>query len=137
MLRFVVLRHTAPDGAWHFDWMIETRPSAGPDDRTLLTFRTAVLPTEAPAFEAERIGDHRARYLDFQGDLGGLRGHVERIAAGRADLRRRGGGLVIRCLTDGGQVDLAGVSTDGVHFHFSRPTPHRQEPRGRGRRRCG
>lgn len=120
MLRFVVLRHTAPDGAWHFDWLIETRPSTGPDDRSLLSFRTASLPTEAPAFEAERIADHRAHYLDFQGDIGQGRGVVRRAAAGKAEARWEGPRLLVHCLTSDGLVQLEGASGDGVRFHFTR-----------------
>lgn len=120
MLRFVVLRHTKPDGSWHFDWMIEIRRSAGPGDRSLLTFRTTAVPTETPAFEAERIADHRAHYLDFQGDIGQGRGRVTRIVAGRAELRWHGRHLHVRCVTDDCAVELQGATSDAVHFHFVR-----------------
>lgn len=122
MLRFAVLQHTTPDGAWHFDWLIEARPSTGPDDRSLLSFRTTSLPTESPAFEAERIADHRAHYLDFQGDIGQGRGMVQRAAAGKVEARWEGPRLLVRCLTSGGAVHLEGASGDGVHFHFTRHT---------------
>lgn len=122
MLRFVLLKHTAPDGAWHFDWMIETRPSAGPDDRSLLTFRTSSLPTESAAFDARRIADHRAHYLDFEGDLGQARGRVDRIAAGQAAVQWTGNRLLVQCMTRDRHVRLEGVSHDGMHFHFDQRT---------------
>lgn len=123
MRRFVVLRHSVPDGSWHLDWMIETRPSAGPDDRSLLTFRTTSLPTESPTFEAERIGDHRACYLDFEGHLGAGRGLVTRVLAWQADAHWEGARLLVRCATVHHSVQLEGVSSDGVRFRFSQRTP--------------
>lgn len=93
--RMVVLLHELPDGSSHFDWMIEgpqripAPPS--PEDRCLITFRTAVRPDEAAAgpaggtFEAERLADHRRAYLDFEGPLTDNRGHVRRLASGTVE----------------------------------------------------
>lgn len=93
--RMVVLLHTLPDGSSHFDWMIQgpqripAPPS--PEDRCLITFRTAVRPDLAPfqqpdgAFEAQRLADHRRAYLDFEGPLSGNRGHVQRLASGTVE----------------------------------------------------
>jgi len=83
----VLLRHDLPDGSWHWDWMLARHPSppdAPPGLGTLLTLRTRQRPDDQSVTEliAERIGDHRAAYLTLQGDIGGGRGCVTRIAAG-------------------------------------------------------
>lgn len=80
--RSVILRHELPGGAWHYDWMIERDI---PEERRLLTYRTGVRPDDGSpgAFAAERIGEHRAKYLDFEGELDGGRGVVRRVAEGR------------------------------------------------------
>lgn len=80
MLRTVVLRHTQLDGSSHFDWMIE-RPEPT-DDRSLRTWRTGIRPDQASAFQGQQIGDHRSVYLEYEGELGGGRGRVERLASG-------------------------------------------------------
>lgn len=56
------------------------RDGVGP----LVTFRVQDRPDSADisAFAAQRIGDHRRVYLDFEGDVSGGRGRVERVAAG-------------------------------------------------------
>lgn len=81
MLRTVVLEHTLPDGGFHFDWMIERADSE--EDRRLITWRSACRPDLFTDFRGERIGDHRAVYLEFEGDLSGGRGRVVRVASGR------------------------------------------------------
>ncbi len=80
MLRTVVLRHRQADGSSHYDWMIEHPDRL--DDRRLRTWRTEVRPDRAAAFVGEQIGDHRAIYLEYEGDLGGGRGQVERMVSG-------------------------------------------------------
>lgn len=120
MRRFVVLRHHVSGGS-HFDWMVEMKDSLSPDDRSLLTFRVEVLPTEAAAFVAERIGDHRAAYLTHQGDIGRGRGWVERVLEGEAELLECDRlAIVVRLHVCGRVWTLAGASADGVHFHFER-----------------
>lgn len=77
----VILRHDTPDGGWHFDWMI-LRESGG-----LMTFRVAVRPDEASGeFEATRLADHRAAYLEYEGEISGGRGRVTRVARGEVRL---------------------------------------------------
>lgn len=76
---WVLLRHTLPDGSWHYDWMLETL-AGGP----LVTFRVQHRP-DAPEtrwFEAERIADHRREYLMYEGPVSGNRGEVRRVGAG-------------------------------------------------------
>jgi len=86
-------------GTQHWDWLFERphdqgsqRPPAGPDARTLRTWATDPLTIGGaahPGVSARRdvpalaLPDHRAVYLEFQGDIGGGRGHVTRLAAGR------------------------------------------------------
>jgi hypothetical protein len=82
-LRTVLLRHVLPDGSWHFDWMLELRRGG-----SLATFRLGVRPDDPAVadFHGERIGDHRSTYLEYEGEVGGGRGRVERVAAGEVDL---------------------------------------------------
>ena len=74
-LRYAVLWHsgiTAP----HFDVLVE--PSPGGD---LAAWRSPAWPVER-ATAVERIKDHRRLYLDYEGEVGGRRGRVERVAGG-------------------------------------------------------
>lgn len=92
MSRAVLLEHRTLDGSSHYDWLLE-RPSGGfaetADARDLIAFRVAVRidKPEIRHFVAERIGDHRRRYLDYEGEISGGRGRVRRLASGRCDLR--------------------------------------------------
>ncbi len=76
---WVLLRHTLPDGSWHYDWMLETRPG-GP----LTTFRVQHRPDalETRWFEAHRIADHRREYLTYEGAVAGNRGEVQQVSQG-------------------------------------------------------
>lgn len=110
MPRAVILRHDLPDGSWHYDWMIERsipdlepRPGPGPE-RRLLTFRLDPAPAPPPAdpaagpFQADRLPDHRAHYLDHEGPVSGGRGTVTRVASGPGEvLRDSPEGAVIAC----------------------------------------
>lgn len=86
MTRAVLLRHDTPDGTGHFDLLIELperlrAPNAG--ERTLLAFRVETridLLTPGQRADAQRLPDHRALYLDFEGDISGARGRVTRVA---------------------------------------------------------
>lgn len=81
MPRWVLLRHTLPDGTSHLDWMLDRGDGEG-----LLSFRlgegTDV--RSAAVFMAERIGDHRREYLDYEGPVSGGRGMVARVDSGEA-----------------------------------------------------
>jgi len=79
----VQLRHRLPDGSSHIDWMLATDAAAA---RPVVTFRLAspihrLEPGQNLA--AERIGEHRAMYLDYEGPVSGNRGTVSRLAAGQ------------------------------------------------------
>ena len=82
MGRWVLLRHDLPDASWHYDWMLE-RPGAVAGS-ALITFRVLERPDDPRVWEmhAERLPDHRAVYLDYEGEVSGGRGRVTRIAAG-------------------------------------------------------
>lgn len=103
--RCVVLRHTLPDGTAHLDWMIE-REGAASD---LVTFRIE-LGTElftAGEFRAERIGNHRRAYLEYEGPVSGDRGRVERIARlGVLKLEESDGRVRVVLEREGGDVRM-------------------------------
>lgn len=85
MHAYVLLRHDTPEGGWHFDWMLQPAPHA-----PLITFRVMHDPTDPAVhdFPAERLPDHRAAYLDYEGPVSNNRGRVTRIAAGLAAIVR-------------------------------------------------
>jgi len=116
MARFVVLRHDCPDGSWHLDWMIQRTDPAADPARPLLSFRVGFSPLEADEFDAQRIADHRAVYLDYDGEISGGRGSVTRLTSGSAsiavfDARR------IEVVLDGSRR-LVGRSDDGAAWRF-------------------
>jgi len=86
--RSVLLEHATPDGGSHLDWMIE-RPGAGddPDEHRLITFRCRADPLAhaadarptRPPWTGDRLPDHRAVYLDYEGPISGDRGSVRRL----------------------------------------------------------
>jgi len=86
VFKAALLRHKTAPGELHFDWLLAPDDAEHePDDRVLRCFRVpGRIDTLEPgaAFEAEQIGDHRWRYLTYEGDLTGGRGAVERVAAG-------------------------------------------------------
>lgn len=75
--RTVLLEHTTPDGGVHLDWLIE-RPGIDAEHR-LIAFRCTDDPTTRSAWVGERLPDHRARYLEYEGPISGNRGSVRRV----------------------------------------------------------
>ncbi|USN97883.1 MAG: hypothetical protein H6810_06710 [Phycisphaeraceae bacterium] len=75
--RSVLLEHATSDGGMHLDWLIE-RPGTDAEHR-LITFRCEHDPTDCAEWMGERLADHRAVYLDFEGPISGGRGTVHRI----------------------------------------------------------
>lgn len=77
--RFAILAHDWP--ARHFDLLLENQA-------VLLSWRLSEWPP--PSFDggetvtilAERIGDHRSLYLDYEGPISGNRGSVHRVDDG-------------------------------------------------------
>ncbi|MBZ0173392.1 MAG: hypothetical protein K8E66_13495, partial [Phycisphaerales bacterium] len=75
--RTVLLEHTTPDSGVHLDWLIE-RPGSKPE-HPLIAFRCAHDPLSRAPWTGERIADHRALYLDYEGSISGGRGSVRRL----------------------------------------------------------
>ncbi len=82
MMRFVVLRHETRDGV-HWDLMLDR-------GAVLATWRLAEAPSSdgGAVIEAERIGDHRRSYLEYEGPVSRDRGTVRRLDAGEYRLVR-------------------------------------------------
>ncbi len=82
MVQYVLLHHTGvvPE---HFDLMVHL-----PGEEKLVTWRILTPPEtwRSSSPEAERIGDHRLAYLEFEGNLSGNRGQVKRVGQGIACL---------------------------------------------------
>ena len=74
-LRYVVLHHTGVQDP-HYDLMFEIAPGDA-----LMTWRSAQWPIDAPA-PLTRLADHRAAFLDFEGELTAGRGRVSRVESG-------------------------------------------------------
>jgi len=74
-LHYVILRHEGIEHP-HFDLMFETAPGS-----KLATWRGDVWPIETPT-PIERLPDHRADYLTYEGPVSNNRGHVRRVASG-------------------------------------------------------
>lgn len=73
---FVILHHRQRDGD-HWDLMIEQADG-------LATWRLDRYPKgETTTIAARRIHDHRKAYLEYEGELSGGRGSVERVDGGR------------------------------------------------------
>ncbi|MBN8644535.1 MAG: hypothetical protein J0L61_04755 [Planctomycetes bacterium] len=114
----VLLRHTLPDGTWHFDWLLATctldAAKDAPDVRDVVTLRVTE-PVHAPGSiggTAERLADHRRLYLWFEGEISGNRGRVFRVAAGLWCRRESGpGGFRFTARFEGG--DWRGWRLDG------------------------
>ena len=68
--RYVILQHKGY-GCEHWDLMLETGP-------VLATWQLADRPVgrAGESIEARSIGNHRKRYLDYEGPIGGDRGQV-------------------------------------------------------------
>ena len=115
--RWVLLRHELPGGEWHYDWMIQRSDEAG---APLLTFRVFVRPDDAAVreFAAERIGDHRSVYLEYEGEVSGGRGRVDRVTAGAVESLRESPERVDVRLA--GVGEWRGVRTDGAGWEFRR-----------------
>ena len=109
---FVLLEHDAAGPAIpgssavcarHCDLLVEF-----PDQERLPTWRLADNPlTEAAPISAERIGDHRRLYLEFEGQISGGRGVVRRLDRGAAH--------VTGCVGDELAVDLCGEHLRGSY----------------------
>lgn len=75
--RSVLLEHATADGSVHLDWLIE-RPGLA-DEHRLIAFRCSTDPAPGPPWIGERLPDHRAVYLEYEGPISGGRGVVRRL----------------------------------------------------------
>ena len=108
---FVLLEHDArapaergraagPDEV-HWDLLIEL-----PGQERLATWRLLDNPIGGPAeIGAERIGDHRRTYLEYEGEISGGRGGVRRLDRGMSTLVGRAGDVFV--------IELAGAHLRG------------------------
>jgi DNA polymerase Ligase (LigD) len=86
--RFVLLEHDHPTP--HLDLMLEA-------DGVLWSWRLDTPPHVGTRQMAERIGDHRTRYLDYEGPVSGGRGQVVRHDRGIFEwIERQQRQLVVR-----------------------------------------
>jgi len=118
-LRWALLRHDLPDGQGHWDWLIQRTPA---HDSPLLTFRLAhpFDPFGRTVFEALRIPDHRAMYLEYEGPLTENRGSVRRVAAGRAVIELTPDRFRITFEARSGSAHFEAVRAKGDRWRFTR-----------------
>ncbi len=88
--RFTVSLHRLGEGGPtddgrgdHLDWFFAVDRNAC---EPLLTWSTPIIWRQASDIAAWRLPDHRARYLDFDGDISGDRGQVQRLVTGTYQL---------------------------------------------------
>lgn len=116
-MRTVILRHTLPDGSWHHDWLVERE-----GNELVPTWRTGHIrpdDQQVQAFEAQRIGEHRALYLGYEGEVSGGRGRVERLASGEIEECQWGDGSLVLSARFGERiVRFVGRRIDGDLWRF-------------------
>jgi hypothetical protein len=78
-LRYAILWHKDIDEP-HYDLMFETSPGSA-----LTTWRSLIWPITAPT-SLQKLRDHRAAFLDFQGSLSNDRGSVTQIVTGTCQI---------------------------------------------------
>lgn len=81
----------------------------------MLAFRTVDNPAIAPGeFRAERLADHRAAYLEYEGEVTGGRGQVVRAASGDAEVLFESTTAIVAVVCFGGrEVTWRGEATSG------------------------
>lgn len=119
MSRFALLEHTTRDGV-HWDFLFQLA-----DVERLPTWRLTRNPLLASGrpIAAERIADHRALYLDFEGEISGDRGTVRRVDGGGVTVARfdpTAGELHLRGLRLIGRAEW---TTDGPLTLWTLPPP--------------
>lgn len=78
----VLLRHELPDGTHHYDWLLAQDAQLS---LPLITWRCpSRIDTLQPgeSLRIERLPDHRQMYLQYEGQVSGDRGFVQRERAG-------------------------------------------------------
>ncbi len=113
----VLLRHTLPDGTWHYDWLFE--PSD--DAPALHSFRVLVRidATDPPTvFEAVPTQPHRPHYLTYEGPVSGDRGSVSRVARGAISVSPERDGLLVQLDWGAGIRHYRGTPIEGGRWRF-------------------
>jgi hypothetical protein len=78
---FALLEHSTTEGV-HWDFLVER-----PHSQRLPTWRLVQNPLSGTGpIDAQRIGEHRRFYLDYEGPISGGRGEVRRIDRGEATI---------------------------------------------------
>jgi hypothetical protein len=65
--------------------MLQSVPEENPDARCLITFEIPIEPPYWGGAYVKKLELHRAKYLDYSGDIGGDKGSVERMDSGNLD----------------------------------------------------
>jgi len=88
----------------------------------LMTFRVVERPDEAGReFEATRLADHRAAYLEHEGEISGGRGRVTRVARGEVWLvEANDERVVVEGEYGGTTMRWTGTRASGESWVFSR-----------------
>jgi hypothetical protein len=110
--RYAVLWHTGV-AVPHFDVLVEPSPGAN-----LAAWRSPVWPVEE-SVRVQRLPDHRRLYLDYEGEVGGHRGRVERAAGGTCQVEVGPEGVWTVTLLGGGVGTLHLRSIDGEQWELS------------------
>lgn len=76
--RYVVLEHEVRPGEVHYDLCLE-------DGDVLITFQLDAPPSATESVAGRRSFDHRPRYLTYEGEISGGRGHVRAWDRGLAE----------------------------------------------------
>ena len=114
-LRYVILWHHDIDEP-HYDMMFESAPGSD-----LATWRSLVWPIE-PQTPVIRLRNHRRVFLDYQGQLTGQRGSVQRIATGEFQLQIGEDGVWnIKLLSGGPPMTFAIRQIDAERWLAAQP----------------
>ena len=122
MPKYVILRHECPPSYTrpsHWDLMLRWGPTPG--TATLRTWAIVQSPDRPEATDAERLGDHRLEYLEFEGPLSGDRGTVSRWDTGSYSIVESGDDALIVEVQGQrlhGRVLLNRVSTDSTIWRY-------------------
>ena len=110
--RYAVLWHSDV-AVPHFDVLVEPRTGAD-----LAAWRSPVWPVDRPT-RVQRIADHRQLYLDYEGEVGGHRGRVTRVAGGTCGVQVRPEGVWTVALLSGGTGSLHLRAVEGDEWELS------------------
>ena len=86
--QFVLIRHVLSDHT-HWDLMFDIGPALATWQLQEDPAGLAGDPKRQTVIRAQRIGDHRRAYLDYEGPVSGNRGYVVRVDAGRYEATER------------------------------------------------